>query len=133
MLFLVVYTVAGSAHASDFYKPWTKTEITQEVIWQALHLIDWGQTRYIAKHPDEYDEVESERWIGRNPSASRVDKFMIVTGLLHWGISWLIPNKIGFDVWGYDFNWRTIFQAVTIVKTAGTVYHNNSIGIRVEF
>ena len=133
VVILCVLAVSFNCHAEEvkLYKSWTTTEIVQEVVWQGLHVVDWGQTRDIAKRPDEY--YEKNTWLGEHPSVDEVNQYMIISAVLHLGISWVLPNNIEFKVFDYSINPRTIWQCITIVGTASTVSHNHSIGLRMNF
>ncbi len=132
ILFLVFFLSTTSAFAEQkFYKDWTTTEVIQEVIWQGLHIIDWGQTLNIADNPDEY--YETNNLLKEHPTRSQVNVFMLITAVGHFGISWVMPNNITFDIFGCELNPRTIFQTLTIISTAYTVGNNYNIGLRMAF
>ena len=130
---LCVLAVSFNCHAEEIksYKPWSTTEIVQEVVWQGLHVVDWGQTRDIAQRPNEY--YEKNTWLREHPSVDEVNQYMIITALLHLGISWALPNNLEFKVFDYSFNPRTIWQCITIVGTGSTVSHNHNIGLKINF
>lgn len=132
IVFVLLISFTNSyAEETKLYKSWSTTEIVQEVIWQGLHVIDWGQTKDIAKRPDEY--YEKNTWLGEHPSIDEVNQYMMITALLHLGISWALPNNLEFKVFDYSFNPRTVWQCITIVGTVSTVSHNHNIGLRMNF
>lgn len=86
----------------------------------AFHLLDWRQTRYIAKHPDEYHERNP--LLGRSPDTAEVDRFFLLTGLIHYGIArGLAPE------------WRTGFQQITLSLKVGVVGNNYQLGVKFGF
>ena len=104
------------AHADD----WTGTDTGLEVAWQVAHAIDWGQTRYIAKHPQDFRELNPI--LGDHPSVGRVNTYFIATGLAHYGISqWLSPSN------------RRGWQTITIIFAVATVSRNHQIGVKIDF
>lgn len=113
-----VLLLSVPAHADE----WREQDTYREVAFQALNVIDWGQTRYIAKHPETYYERESAWMIGEHPTTIDVNRLMIATAILHPVISYLLPH-----------GWRDAFQYVTIIGKINNVAGNNSIGIKVEF
>lgn len=104
------------AHAND----WTGTDTALEVAWQLAHAVDWGQTRYIAKHPQDFRELNP--FLGEHPSVGRVNTYFALTGLAHYAISRYIPAPK-----------RRVWQSVTIGFAVGTVAHNHSIGVKIDF
>jgi hypothetical protein len=108
---------------------WTRSEIAGEILWQALHLIDWGHTRYIADNPDEYYEINPI--LGDHPDKRRVDTYMAVSALLHPVITGILPKET--EILGFKIKPRAIWQSISIGISAGLVMHNASIGIQIEF
>lgn len=125
LLFFALALFSVSVQADE----WTYADTYRETAFQVLHVIDWGQTRYIAEHPDyginqsgKYHEVDSAWLIGKNPSVIDVDRLMLATAILHPIISYYIPR-----------GWREAFQYLTIGMKLNNVIGNASIGIKVEF
>lgn len=109
-------TFSGTALASD----WKQADTERQLAYLLLHLIDWGQTRNIARNPDEFYEFNP--LLGEHPSVKRVDSYMLVSALTHTAISYLLPP-----------NWRHAFQHVTLSVKSGLVNHNFSIGLRIDY
>lgn len=116
ILFVLLLT-SYPGYAAD---PWSRQDIGLEVGYQLLHVIDWGQTRQIAKQPDKYYEMNPI--LGEHPSVGRVDAYMALSGLLHVGVTHFLPKE-----------YRPWFQGITIVIKGGLVAHNFSIGLGVSF
>ena len=111
--------LSSSAFAAD---EWTTGDTYCEVTFQVLNVIDWGQTRYIAKNLDRYYEKESAWLIGTDPSTEAVDTFMLLTAVLHPVVSYVLPR-----------GWRDTWQYVTIGMKLNNTIGNAQIGIKVSF
>lgn len=119
------YAILGAAlvllsSATFAADPWSDGDIAREVAWQALHLIDWGQTRSIAKNPDQYRELNPI--LGEHPSIGRVNTYMAASAIAHI----IVSDYLSGD-------WRTAWQWVTIGITASAVHNNYRIGLRLDF
>ena len=112
----IVISFSAPAFAAD---PWSKQDIALETLWVALHVIDWGQTRYIAKHPTFY---EGNPLLGKHPSVSKVDAYFAVGTLLHVGITHILPSK-----------YRPYWQMITIGGSGYCVINNESLGVGLNF
>ena len=115
IIFLLFIGCAG-------YKPTplTTNQIVGEVAWQAIHVVDWGQTLDIADNPNEYQEVNP--LMGKHPSRGKVNIYMASSALLHPLVTYLIPHK-----------WRWYWIGGTIVTSGACVINNNSIGLKMNF
>lgn len=107
---------SAPAYAAD---KWTEADTQRQVIYSALHIIDWGQTRYIATH-DEFEERNIA--LGKHPSTQEVDNYFAATLVGHTLVSYLLPS-----------DWRKVWQYVFIGARFKTVADNYSIGIKVHF
>ena len=99
---------------------WTKTDTKFQLTYTALHIADWGQTRYVAKHPESYKEANP--LIGEHPSVKKVDRYMASTLIMH--------TVISFWMQGED---RRIWQCISIGAKAAAVGHNYRIGVKIDF
>ena len=107
---------------------WTPQEIAKEAAWGAIHTIDWRQTRTIAKNPALY--TENNPALGSHPSTSKVDFYMIGTGILHPVVTHLLPRK--HYLFGWKWNPRAVFQNVTLIGSGACVLNNFAIGIKMD-
>lgn len=117
-----IFALLLSISTQTFADPWTPVDSYREATFQVLNVIDWGQTRYIAKNPDRYYEKESAWIIGEHPSTGRVDAYMAQSAVLHLAISYLLPR-----------DWRDAFQYITIGGKLNATIGNDSIGIKISF
>lgn len=109
-------TFSGTVLASD----WKQADTERQLAYLLLHAVDWGQTRNIARKPDEFYEFNP--LLGEHPSVKRVDSYMLVSALTHTAISYVLPP-----------GWRRAFQHVTLSVKSGLVNHNFSIGLRIDY
>lgn len=99
---------------------WTEADSAREGAFLALDLADLGQTRYIARHPEQFYEVNP--LIGRHPSVGRVDAVFAGEALAHVAISYTLPERF-----------RPAWQYGSIAFEGALVAHNAHIGIRFNF
>ena len=116
---------------SAFADNWTTGDTYREVAFQTLNVIDWGQTRYTAQHPESFHEKElanggSSEFIGSHPTVSGVDSFMLKVSVLHYGIS---RTLLYFNL----RDWHEAFQYITIGAKLDATTRNVSIGIGTSF
>lgn len=114
-LFGFLFLLNHPVHAAN----WTKQDTQLQLAYTALHVIDWGQTRYIATH-EEYYEVNA--FLGKDPSIQSVDIYFASTLVGHTLVSYLLPP-----------DWRKIWQIVWIGAKFKTVADNYSLGISIHF
>lgn len=99
-----------------FADEWRTQDTVKEVIYQSFHAYDHWQTRKISNNCDKYEELNPI--LGHCPSSRKVDQYFLATGLLHMGVSYILPH-----------GWREGWQYVTIGVEAGVVYANIQIGL----
>jgi hypothetical protein len=114
-----------------FAGDWTREDSYRQTALTALLIIDWGQTRYIVKHPIDPkrpDGTYNWRKEGYNPilreqpSIGRVNNYHAAVIVGHAAIGMILPP-----------DWRKSWQYVWIGIEADTVYRNHHIGIKVNF
>lgn len=101
----------------------------REIAWQALNLIDAGQTVTIARQPTQWHEVNyvSVRIVGEHPSEGRALALMAGYAVAHAGIAYLLdckdpgsgPWHVASVAWGY----------ATLTEKGLTVANNYRLGI----
>ena len=111
-----ILSIASPVYAAD---EWSRADLERESAYMVLHTIDWRQTRYGTKHPEQF--AENNPILGKYPSLKRVDTYFAATALLHVGAVHLMPEK-----------WRPAFQYFWIVVEAGYVANNYRIGVKVD-
>ncbi|HEX4584804.1 MAG TPA: hypothetical protein VH183_08230 [Burkholderiaceae bacterium] len=114
---IALVLVSAQAHAAD---SWSNADLMRQGIFTAVEIIDWGQTRYLAKHPDRYHEINP--FLGQHPSVGRVDTLFSVSLVANAGVTWVLPAR-----------YRPYWQWGRIGIEAGLIAHNARIGIRMDF
>jgi hypothetical protein len=115
---IVVILILFPLNAMAF-DSWSRGDIAREVAWQAIHLIDWGQTLSIADNPGYH---EHNFWMGEHPSRGRVNLYMGLETVLHPLVTHVFPASC-----------RPYWQYVTIGISATNVINNYRIGLKVRF
>lgn len=118
LLLILVPTVV---HADE----WTSTDTAMQITYTVLHVIDWGQTLDVSKHPIRAGGVpasETNPVLGKHPSVGAVNTYMASTLAGHAVASYLLPGK-----------WRTAWQVAGIGIEAYVVGRNYSLGFHATF
>ena len=114
---LILLSFIGCTHA----EPWDTTDKVLGTTVVALQIVDWGQTRYLAKHP-ELGFYENNKLLGDHPSVGRVDVYFPALIVGTWLIAdWLSPPN------------RKLFLGVVTVVNVAVTSRNRSIGLKVAF
>jgi len=119
MKYLLALLMLFSSAAHADFDSWSTTDKSLFAAHTALLVADWGQSRYISQHPDQY--VENNAILGPRPSQRSVDLFFLTQ---------LVGSYYLLD---YAKNERfSILVGFTVVRAAA-VQHNASIGIKMGF
>ncbi len=109
---------------------WNPPEIAEESLFQAIHLVDLGQTLDIHRHSN-LEEMGLTHggcaWaIGHYPSESRIYAYMGTEAALHFVVADLLVH--------YGRPWMVhAFEATTISINAVVVDDNARLGLAVKF
>jgi len=98
--------------------------MTTAFLWLAMNAVivmDWGQTRYGAMHPQQYEEVENP-FLGKHPSVGRVNAWFLGSLAVNNGIMVVLPKK-----------YRPYYAGAVTAYETRLVIRNNSIGVKVDF
>lgn len=125
--FFFAFCVAPNARAGD---DWTTGDTVRQSVVTALLIVDWGQTRYIVKHPQDPMQpngtytwrAEGNGVLGDYPSIGKVNNYFAVAIIGHAAISYVLPR-----------GWRDAWQYVWIGAELNETAHNRRMGIKVEF
>jgi hypothetical protein len=115
-------TLAGCATVS----PGT---IATEATWQALNVVDTGQTVTIARNPERFQEAEgvTRALTGAHPSTGRVYAVMGAYAVLHAGVTLAIEEENpGHGPWAVA---SVLWQALTLGEKTRCVVDNFHYGI----
>lgn len=107
-----------TAHAQSF-RDWTNADLALLGVGSALHIVDWGQTRSIAQHPDQYRELNP--LLPSHPSMAQVNAYMLGTLILWPIVADLVPE------------YRRGILGIWIASRALAVGHNYQIGLRMSW
>lgn len=100
-------------------REWTDEELRWGAALAVTRLVDWGQTRYIAKHPREFREANP--FLSNHPSMSEVNRHFIVGSLIMFGAAHYLPQ--------YRSTLLRVWVSIGVAANA----HNAAIGVRLEF
>lgn len=103
-----------------FLVAWTQEDTKYQTAFIMTALVDWGQTLYIARNPDEYEE--NNRILGSHPSRDKVNMYFPIAIGLHTAVAVALPK-----------DYRRVWQLIWIGIETGMIVHNASIGIKVDF
>jgi len=98
--------------------------VTTFLLWVAMNtaiVMDWGQTRYGAAHPQQYEEV-SNPFLGKHPSIGRVNAWFIGSIAVNNWIMVALPKK-----------YRPYYAGAVTAYEVHLVIRNNSIGAKIDF
>ena len=99
---------------------WDHKDTALQATYTIAHVLDWGQTRHLARHPTTH--AETNKLLGKHPSPGQVDRYFATTLLLHTTIAYLLPSEA-----------RSVFQLITIGIEGGVVKRNYSLGVHATF
>jgi hypothetical protein len=130
LLLLVVILVSGCASGSwkkywetpfdfDWNKPswkWIPENTALLATDFVLTGLDYGQTKYIARHPDKY--YEKNTILGKHPSESSVNTYFPLYFIAKNAITVALPNP-----------YRLIWQGALVGADSYYVIHNKGMGI----
>ena len=127
VLWFLIFSLAGKACAGGLLDPewlndWDKTDRLLLAGYTLVWFIDWGQTRDIAKRPDEYEEQTAEYLIGKHPSTQTVDASLIGIYILNL----FVANTL-------EGGWRKGYLTLFMLGHGYEANHNRSIGLRINF
>ena len=117
ILAVLILLLSSVANATELDWKWTKTDTAIQATWTAMHVIDWSQTRKIAKEPRFYSEPNPI--LGEHPSVGRVDSYMAISAVANLGVAYALPKP-----------YRRYFQVLSIGMTGKGVFLNFDIGLR---
>jgi len=93
-------------------KDWSKEDIARQVAYLGLQLIDWNQSKDIARHPEKY--YEGNPLLGKHPSQGRLNSYTIGTMIGHTALMHLLSPE-----------WRKRAQTGSILFEGNVVLGNH--------
>lgn len=98
---------------------WTLEDTLYQAQYVLLHVIDWGQTRYVAESDEFY---EMNPILGSNPKKDVVDLYFSITLIGHTAVSLMLPEK-----------WRRKWQFFWIGLESFVTANNSAAGVAISF
>jgi hypothetical protein len=101
-------------------EPWDTTDRVLGAATLGLMVTDWGQARYIARHPAQYEE--NNPILGAHPSTAKVDAYFVCA----IGGGYLLADNL-------ESRYRKLFLGGAAAIEIHAIHNNYSIGVRVGF
>jgi hypothetical protein len=101
-------------------EPFSKDDFARQAAYTVVTVADWAQTRYIARHLDQF--YETNPLLGREPSIGRVNNFFCASLALNAAVALALPAR-----------YRPVWQYGSIVYEFYLVRGNARIGIGMTF
>jgi hypothetical protein len=134
LVIILCVAFSSSCHAYEFAEKWTKADTALQATFISLGLIDWAQTRWMAKQDwywKDTHHIEMNPFLGRKPHQDKAD-FLIPVGLvLHTVVAMALPSS--YKIKGFDIMPRRTWQLIFIGAELGAVGNNFNIGARIGF
>lgn len=114
-----VLLVSSKAFAGDYFRDWETKDTALLSAALATTAVDWGQTLYVAKHPEKY---ERNPFLSRHPSVAEVNRYFGFVMLGTIGLSAVLPVT----------QRRWALGGLLVVETV-VIVSNNHVGIKMAF
>ena len=111
--------LVGAAAAAQA-QTWTALDYSLAGGAATMMALDWAQTRYAARHPSHYSELNPI--MGERPSTAKVDQYFALASLLMAGVTYVLPRRE-----------RRLFLSGVLVVETSAVVSNYRIGVKVDF
>lgn len=116
---IIIVLLALLFMATAKAEPWTTEQKQLGIIAGGLYLIDYGQTRHIAKNPHQFKELNP--LIGTHPTLGQVNRHFLISSAIIFSAAHFLPQYRS-----------TILKTFIVIETVNTI-RNYHIGIRMEF
>lgn len=100
-------------------EPWTKEQMQLGAIAAGLYVVDYGQTRNIAKNPQQFRELNP--LLGSHPTLGQVNRHFLIGTAVVFSAAHFLPQYRS-----------TILKTFIVIETVNTV-RNYHVGLRMEF
>lgn len=116
LLFILFFTM--DSFPQD---PWTLQDTILQGAFTAVTVIDWLQTRQVAKNPSRYEE--NNKFLGKHPTMREVNSYFVFYIISHAGVSYFLPKP-----------YRAIWQSFYIGMEFDAVQSNYGyVGFGIKF
>lgn len=109
----LLLALALPAHA------WTDSEKAWGAAFLATRVVDWGQTRYIARHPDRFRELNP--LLPEHPTLGDVNRHFLVSTAVMLAAAHYLPQ------------YRSTLLKVWFAVGVGMTGRNAALGVRFDF
>jgi hypothetical protein len=111
---------------------WQKPDTAYQIVYTTFHVVDWLQSRYISKHPEEF--YEKNRILGKQPSIGKVNSYFAVTLAGHLAISYFLPYVLDPILpEKYARASRRVWQIIWIGVELDVTGKNFAAGVKIDF
>ena len=107
--------------SADSFAQWTLEQRLVGGIALVAVAADWAQTRYISRHPVQFEE-RNRLILGSAPSSSKINAYFVAMPLLGYLAADALPSE-----------YRTHALRIAAALQIASVGHNYSIGIKMRF
>jgi hypothetical protein len=121
LLIAVVVLLIMSGAVVSAENNWTEENTKLELAYQAVNIIDWRQTIYIANNPDKFSET-NPLFSTKHPSVEEVNWHFTSNAIFHPLISLALAPQ-----------YRKYWQYITVTVTGAFVLNNARIGVQLQF
>lgn len=125
---LMFVFVSSSVFAYDYKNNWSIQDTILQSSLVTLLYIDCQQTKWISKTKGH---KEANPFLGENPSNKKINLYFISYGILHTGVSYILPSVIRIK--NQSFYLRTIWQSIYIGMELNATIYNYKAGVKFNF
>jgi len=94
-------------------------------------MIDYGQTRYLSKHWDQYPAGEENPYLGMYPTTKQVNVYFTVLTIANLGGYYIIHNS---NMRPHIKQFSKVFLTASVFMVHGkAVAQNHSVGVKVNY
>ncbi len=125
LLVIILVLIPSMAMSYQFAENWTKTDTAYQATFLSIATVDWMQTHWMAKQNWQWDgeyHKELNPFLGSHPSEGKINTMIPLGIVAHTAIAMALPP-----------NYRRIWQCVWIGVESLAIYHNYSVGVKLEF
>ena len=115
---IIIAILVAHPKVSSAFDKWDKEDVVLQTIFTVETLIDWKQTKIFRKN----GIIETNPFLGKNPSQRKIDICVGPSILLHAGISHILPKK-----------YRNYWQLIWIGIEGQAIQHNYRMRVRIKF
>ncbi len=123
-LALISALTLGSPEPLDLRR-WTAADTALQATFLLVTAVDWAQTRsaHVGYEGPDYPYEETNPFLGKHPSALRIDSMIAASMVGHTLVAYLLPKP-----------YRTLWQLGWITVESATVVKNHySAGVRIRW